>query len=577
MNREEYFNSDISRLDFARTRFDMPYQYRTAFNTGDIVPIMAEPILPGDTVDCNLSYLVRLFTPLNQFFSNCFLDTIAMFVPHRLVWTHWAQFCGENDVSAWTNDDDSYTVPQTTWTIAASTSGDFGTEIYMKSLGCYLGINFTTATQGTGGVVNTYSVAVSDLFRRGYLECWNQWFRDENLQDPILYSRDDIPEVGASYTYSSQLLKAAKFHDYFTSLVPDAQKGAAVPIGGTMGTGLVNDDTNFVQGPVIPVVALGSSHGVSAYPVNFKGFNTASVTAGSYPLFGTNSSTGGDFKLQKGSTKDSSSADTRIITPDNLYAQMTITIEDLRRSIALQHLTEKLATSGSRYPEFLKGVWGVTSSDARLQIPEYLGGKRFPIHISEVVSTADTVGSETGAPIGTTGAMVKDGNAGHLFTKAFTEYGTLWVFAVVRIEQSYFQGLNRKFTDKEFGDFYNPYVAHIGNQPRLKKEIYSLGTGETVFGFGPAWDHLRYQPYIVTSIMRPDLNAGLSSWDASEVFASAPVLNDSFVKQAASGLDRCLAIPSESRYGRQWFGEFKFHNTWVRVLPAFSTPGLSRI
>lgn len=572
MNREEYFNSDISRLDFARSRFDMPYQYRTAFNTGDIVPIMAEPILPGDTVDCNLSYLVRLFTPLNQFFSNCYLDTIAMFVPHRLVWTHWAQFCGENDLSAWTSDDDSYFVPQTTWTIAASTAGDFGTETYMKSLGCYLGINFTTATQGTGGVVNTYSVAVSDLFRRGYLECWNQWFRDENLQDPILYSRDDIPEVGASYTYSSQLLKAAKFHDYFTSLVPDAQKGAAVPIGGYTDE-IVNSDNPAVP-PLLPVIASPAFTNDNSGSLKFKG--VAGLSSGNYAMYATSSTTGG--QMTAGISGSSTSMTPRsTLVPNNLFAQMTITIEDLRRSIALQHLTEKLATSGSRYPEFLKGVWGVTSSDARLQIPEYLGGKRFPIHISEVVSTADTVGSETGAPIGTTGAMVKDGNAGHLFTKAFTEYGTLWVFAVVRIEQSYFQGLNRKFTDKEFGDFYNPYVAHIGNQPRLKKEIYSLGTGETVFGFGPAWDHLRYQPYIVTSIMRPDLNAGLSSWDASEVFASAPVLNDSFVKQAATGLDRCLAIPSESRYGRQWFGEFKFHNTWVRVLPVFSTPGLSRI
>lgn len=548
MNREEYFHNDWSRLAYSRTRFNMPFQHSTAFNAGDIVPLEVEQIYPGDSIKSHLSYLLRMFTPIAPLMSNMYLDVYSFFVPMRIVWEHWEEFYGQNNTSAWTENFE-YTIPQTYWN---NYEGD------THCLGDYIGLPYY------GG--NRYSnVEVSDLWRRAYLKIYNDWFRDENIIAPILFSVGDTPEATPSYEYHSAPLKAAKFHDYFTALLPEPTKGEAPVIG---------DDLNVVGGSAL--------HDTDA--IKFTG----SGLSGSDHALGV-SSADNLTAFQAAS----SGAMTRI-TSTNLVAQMTITIEDIRNAAVITHVLEKLASSGSRYVESLVGLWGVTPSNAALQIPEYLGGKRFSINVGEIMSASDTLSSdgETGAPVGQPGAFVKNGRSDALFNKAFTEHGMLFTVGVVRVEQTYFQGLDRKFTDKSFFDFYLPQTANIGNQPVYVEELNLQaaptvgGTGtdslnpvlrSQVLGYSEAWAHLRYTPYRLSSIMRPTAANALSYYTASDVIPNDVVLNQSFIEQGETGLDRTLVVPSETRGAFQFFGDFKFNNTWTRILPAHSVPGLTRI
>lgn len=551
MNRSEYFSSDFTKLNVNRTLMSMPFQHRTAFNTGDIIPLMVEPIYPGDTWKTKLSYLLRLFTPMKAIYSNMFIDFYAFFVPNRLTWTHWTQFLGENDSGAWTQTN-VYTIPQNEIT------GTLGTYLPNDCLAQYLGINQTLDAAGT-----SYSTYVSDLFRRAYIEIWNQWFRSENLIAPLLYSKGDTPETTQVYAYYDHPLKAAKFHDYFTVLLPEPMKGTPPVIGKDLPV-VASSTESVSSGDVASALVMRTISGgkASSYP------NTNAL--------GTYNHNVASFTYVENANVGSS------VTPANLWATMTITIEDIRKAAVATHVMEKLATSGSRYPEFLQGMWGVTAPNAELQIPELLGSQRFPIRISEVVSNADTDTGSAGEILGATGAMVKTGNTGALFNKAFTEYGQLWVECVVRIEQNYFQGLARKFTDKSFFDFYIPAMANIGNQPVEKKRLLSdVSDPDAPFGYSEPWAHLRHLPYLTTSIMKPTSALGLSAWSADDIYSvdsnGTISLNKAFLEQNAYGLDRCIAVPSASRGSFQWFGDFHFDNEVTRVLPAHSLNSIGRI
>lgn len=553
MNREEYFHNDWARLQYSRTKFRMPFQHTTAFNAGDIVPLEVEQIYPGDSIKSDVSYLLRMFTPIGPLMSNMYLDIYSFFVPMRLVWEHWEEFYGQNNTSAWTENFE-YTIPQNTWNNESSSDDN-------HCLGDYLGLPNSSEMD--------YTLNVSDLWRRAYLNIYNNWFRDENIIAPILYSVGDELEAEPAYNYGSAPLKAAKFHDYFTSLLPEPQKGDAPVIG---------DDL-----AVVPLSKTNSWGSVGASFYDGEG----SVLHGPLQL----DNTYGALSVKTGDTPTSG-----IARGSNLWAKMTITIEDIRNAAVVTHVLEKLASAGSRYVESLVGLWGVTPSNASLQIPEYLGGKRFAINVSELMNSADTLSSDgsTGAPVGQPGAFVKNGRSDHLFNKAFTEHGMLFTVGVVRIEQTYFQGVERKFTDKSFFDFYLPATANIGNQPvyleqlswmaaRLRYEEDSEEfpgddfSRKYVLGFSEAWAHLRYTPYRLSSIMRPGAVNALSYYTASDVIPDEVALNQEFIEQGEAGLNRCLVVPSATRGGFQFFGDFKFNNIWTRILPAHSVPGLTRI
>lgn len=554
MNREEYFHNDWSRLAYSRTRFNMPFQHTTAFNVGDIVPLEVEQIYPGDSIKSHLSYLLRMFTPIAPLMSNMYLDVYSFFVPMRIVWEHWEEFYGQNNTSAWTENFE-YTIPQTDWNNYQGNT---------HCLGDYIGLPMY------GGTIYT-NVEVSDLWRRAYLKIYNDWFRDENLIAPILFSVGDTPEVSQSFTYGSAPLKAAKFHDYFTALLPEPTKGDAPVIG---------DDLTILGSTSDRVTSKADT-----YPIAWKNYSDGSNATNQNLAINASG---------LGVGVSASNLGQNYVYPSNLIAKMTVTIEDIRNAAVVTHVLEKLASSGSRYVESLVGLWGVTPSNASLQIPEYLGGKRFPINVSEIMSSSDTLNADgtTGAPVGQPGAFVKNGRSDALFNKAFTEHGMLFTVGVVRVEQTYFQGLDRKFTDKSFFDFYLPATANIGNQPvyveQLNLQAAPQKGGEgadkndpvlrsQVLGYSEAWAHLRYTPYRLSSIMRPTANNALSYYTASDVIANDVVLNQSFIEQGETGLNRALVVPSATRGGFQFFGDFKFSNTWTRILPAHSVPGLTRI
>lgn len=568
MNREEYFHSDWAKLAFSRTRFRMPFQHTTAFNVGDIIPLEVEQIYPGDSISSNFSYLLRMFTPISPVMSNMYLDVYSFFVPMRLVWEHWEEFYGQNNTSAWTQNF-SYTIPQATIDPEMDSSDSDG----LGSLADYLAMPLIET-----GNFSSPSYQVSDLWRRAYLCIYNNWFRDENVISPVLYSVGDTVESSPVFTYLDKPLKAAKFHDYFTALLPAPTKGSAPVIG---------DD--------LQVYGAQTLHNTGLIKLGATG--ETPVQANTATLLGRNSMYGGTYDRGVFATNDTpTAAGGTNLDLSNLMAKMTVTIEDIRNAAVITHVLERLASSGSRYVESLVGLWGVTPSNASLQIPEYLGGKRFSIQMSDLVSTANTVDSNgsQGSPIGEPGAYLKNGNGGALFNKAFTEHGMLFTVAVVRVEQTYFQGLDRKFSAKSFFDFYLPQTANIGNQPVYKEEANIMAVNlasnsnnsqfrKSVLGYSEAWAHLRYTPYRLTSIMNPLVQGGLSHWTATGIvpglYNSTDILslNKSFIEQSANGLDRCIAVPSSTRLSFQFFGDFHFENIWTRILPAHSLPGLTRI
>lgn len=551
MNREEYFSADWAKLDFWRTKFHDPYSITTAFNVGQIVPLQLKQIYPGDEMSSPISFLIRSFTPIAPVMSDMYLDVYSFFIPHRLNWTSWEEFCGQNNTTAWTESYE-HTIPQ------AYLSDDFEGSGYVGSIGDLLGLP----------EADDAGFYVSDLPRRAYLNVYNEWFRDENIIAPILYSKGDEPAEGETYSYASKPLYAAKFHDYFTSLLPEPMKGTPPTIGPDLE---VHTKEKLVK-PDNP-----------GKPLQFfdDGYTDVAVGPG---YIGITSQ--GAVDADEGEFSGSG----YLSGPANLWAKMSITIEDIRNAAAVTHVLEKLGSSGSRYPEFLKGIFGVTSSDARLQIPEYLGGQRFRVNMSDIVSNADTVSGATGAPLGTVGAMSKTGNSGFLFHKAFTEHGYVLTVGVVRVCQDYFQGLDRHWTDKCFFDFYMPQLANIGNQPvyleelnALAEDIPFIGEGSdkafrTVpLGYAEAWAHLRYTPNKITSIMKPTSNLGLQYYNASDIIPSDVALNQEFIEMRPTGYDRCLAIPSVTRGSFQFYGNFYFANTMIRILPPHSEPGLTRI
>lgn len=562
MNREEYFHNDWARLQYSRTKFRMPFQHTTAFNAGDIVPLEVEQIYPGDSIKSDVSYLLRMFTPIGPLMSNMYLDIYSFFVPMRLVWEHWEEFYGQNNTSAWTENFE-YTIPQNIWWNESSSDDN-------HCLGDYLGLPNSSEMD--------YKLNVSDLWRRAYLNIYNNWFRDENIIAPILYSVGDELEDAPAYNYGSAPLKAAKFHDYFTSLLPEPQKGDAPVIG---------DDLDIVGSTKFH--SIDQSHPLTLLSDGFAANN-------SHQVFAVRTGAQSGVMAVDASNAGVSDANTKGVLGSNWVAKMTITIEDIRNAAVVTHVLEKLASAGSRYVESLVGLWGVTPSNASLQIPEYLGGKRFAINVSELMSSADTLSSDgsTGAPVGQPGAFVKNGRSDHLFNKAFTEHGMLFTVGVVRIEQTYFQGVERKFTDKSFFDFYLPATANIGNQPVYLEQLSWMAARERyddddteypgddfsrkyVLGYSEAWAHLRYTPYRLSSIMRPGAVNALSYYTASDVIPTDVALNQEFIEQGEAGLNRCLVVPSATRGGFQFFGDFKFNNIWTRILPAHSVPGLTRI
>ena len=551
MNRnvESHFALNPTRIDMSRSTFDRSASIKTSFNVGDIVPFFLEEVLPGDTFNVHSSKVVRMQTLLTPIMDNVYLDTYYFFVPNRLVWNHWKEFNGENTESAW--------IPQTEYSVPQITAPVGGWNV--GTLADYFGL-----PTGVAGI------SVSALPFRAYALVMNEWFRDQNLQDPLVVPVDDATVQGVNTgIFISDVAKgglpyiASKYHDYFTSCLPSPQKGPDVTL-------------SVVSQGDLPVIAKSDLTPLSKVPVQVQQFTSSSSSWINIPggTLGLDSNGSSNMGVAVGTP----SMTTAKLGFSNLWAKnsgnaIVATINQLRMAFQIQKLYERDARGGTRYIEVLKSHFGVTSPDARLQRPEYLGGNRVPINVNQVIQQSGT-GSGADTPQGTVVGMSQTTDSHSDFMKSFTEHGYIIGVMVARYDHTYQQGIERHWSRKTRFDFYWPVFANIGEQAVKNKEIFAQGTSvdDEVFGYQEAWSDYRYKPNRVTGEMRSAYAQSLDVWHLADDYDNLPALSDSWIREDKNTVDRVLAV--KSTVSNQLFADIYIKNRATRPMPMYSIPGL---
>lgn len=555
-------------MERPRSKFDRSHQLLTTINEGDLVPIYCDEVLPGDTAKVRLNGLIRMSTPIYPIMDNCYMDTYFFFVPCRLLWEHWENMFGENDTNYWAEKTE-YSTP------TCKIGGKSG--LPNGSIGDYFGL--PTDVKG--------EIKVNALPARAYAMIYNEWFRDENLEAPLMlgYKKTDDAgnnddPVGTGYdvqyvnnpkyttntaeanTYIMKPAKAGKFHDYFTSCLPSPLKNDPVEISLTGNAPLRLGDEN---GKPIPALETGTG------PEMVVGVSQNQNTPGTL----TYAKLTGQKVMQFSGKKDGEIGANGYLYTD-LSGVSAISIQDLRMAIALQHIFEADARNGTRYREFLSGTWGVTSPDSRLQIPEYIGGQRIPINVNQVVQTSQT-DPTTGQALGNTAAYSLTTCSKQMVDYAATEYGFIIGLAVVRVEHSYQQGLTTKWTRGGRFTYYDPRLAALGEQPVYNREIYAQGTpeDEEIFGYQEAWADYRYKPSYVTGEMRSNYKTSLDAWHYADDYDATPRLSAEWIQEGTQNIDRTIAVTSAKSH--QFLCDFYFTEDWYREMPIYSIPGIERI
>lgn len=544
--------------DIPRSIFNRPSGNKTTFNCGYLVPVYWDEVLPGDTFDMSIDSLTRLTTPVFPTMDDLKLEFYAFNIPFRILWDGWEPLCGENKTGAWSPVNPPALVP-----VYEHAASGVDTTV-SKKLGDYM-------TIPVGADLSKYPVSVLPF--RAYASVFNDWFRDENLQAPIVINKGNtIDSSDYAYGPNSTLLKVNKFHDYFTSALPAPQKGDSplIPIH-------LNE--------LIPVITRSDKSHVdtNSGPIKFK---LANDTSGKF-------NAGGKYNFGLVNSSDSSSmyansvadlsSDARFGTytdliPINMYAdprnitQMnSTTISELRTAFQIQKLYEKDARGGTRYVEMLKAHFGVDAGDYRLQRPEFLGMTSTTVGIQSVPQTSST---DSTSPQGNLAAYSVTGSSGHLFKKSFVEHGLIMIFAVARQVKTYQQGINKFFSKRERFDFYYPTLSCISEQPIYNREIYSFGNdGNQVFGYQEAWADYRYKPNTVTGQMRSGVSNSYDTWHYADYYDAKPVLGSTWIQDNSdSNVDRTLAVSMATN--DQLRCDIAFHCTATRPMPVYSIPGL---
>lgn len=563
MNRNvETRFAELPSVDVERSIFDRSCTHKTSFNVGDLIPFYCDEVLPGDSFQVSTSKVVRLQTLLTPVMDNLYLDTYFFFVPNRLVWTHWKEFNGENTESAW--------IPETQYQIPSisSPSGGFSSGTLADYFGLPVGVEWS----------NTSARRPMALPFRAYALICNEFFRDENLTDPLNIPTGDANQAGSNGdNYISDVanggkpFKVAKYHDYFTSCLPSPQKGPTVSFPLLDGARApVRTSREDLVSPTAntPLLSLRSPNDLSSE----FGYRDACFFRSGNASTGSNDS----WSLMLRSASSGTPASPRGVLPTNLFADLgssvgAVTINQLRLAFQLQKYYEKLARYGSRYTESIRANFGVVSPDSRLQRPEYLGGNRIPVTIHEVLNNAQ---SEKDF-LGDLGAMSVTADVHDDFVQSFTEHGFVIGVCCLRYDHSYPQGLERFWCRKSVTDYYLPVFANIGEQPVYTSEIYasadSLNSSD-VFGYQEAWADYRYKPSRVSGEMRPGIANSLASWHFADNYSQAPTLSDSWIREDKSNVDRTLSVTS-SVSNQAWMDVY-VKNICTRCMPVYSIPGL---
>jgi len=511
--------SQVPKADIQRSQFNRSHGYKTAFNSGYLIPVFVDEALPGDSFNLKMSTFARLSTPIVPFMDNLYLTSFFFAVPYRLIWANFKKFCGEQTNPA---DSTAFTMPVFT-----------AYNPVAESLSDYLGI-----PPLAGGA----TISHVSLFHRAYNLIWNEWFRDQNLQNSIVVDTDDGPDAIADYV----LLKRGKRHDYFTSALPWTQKNNT---GTPVSVGLAGTAPVYVDGAA-------SGAGTDKLGLYYKGSSAwKTMYSGAADVCGYDNAPTANFNLQA-----------------DLASATGITINSLRLAFQTQKMYERDARGGTRYREIIQSHYGITDpSDSRLQRPEYLGGGTTPIMLTPVPQTSATAGSLATGRLAAAGVSVSRGQG---FVKSFSEHCVIIGMVCVTADLNYQQGLDRKWTRSTRLDMYWPALANIGEQAILNKEIYLQGSANAAqdaaaFGYQERFAEYRYKNSQITGKMRSTFATPLDYWHLAQKFTGLPTLGDTFITENPP-IDRVVAVNTEP----QFFFDSFFDLKCARPMPTYSVPGL---
>lgn len=560
-NNEAHFNQ-VPNLEITRSRFKRDQDIKLTFDAGQLIPFYIDEVLPGDTFSIDNVGLVRMSTPIFPVMDNCYLDYYYFFCPNRILWEHWKEFMGEVTDEPWVQQTE-YTVPQLK--IKGGTAENkFPLE---NSILDYMGV--PTKIIGETGELDINALPI-----RAYVKIWDEWFRDQNVDNPAINTNKDADvnykDSGKDATLETILQEAYtggrplpvnRFHDYFSSTLPSPQRSAesvTIPMLGNAPVKIYGDEE------------LKSEASWLYNERTFAGGNNSRAK-----IFATDPGTNENNKNKlswNGVYSGHPDTDQAAYIGADLSGVTGATINQLRQAFQVQKYFEELARGGSRYREQIYSLFRTRISDKTVQIPEYLGGDRIMINMNQVIQTSGT--TET-SPQGNVAAMSVTGFGKSAFTKSFEEHGFVIGVCCVRHDHTYQQGLERMFSRKNKLDYYFPVFANLGEQAVLKKELYAQGTktDNEAFGYQECWADYRMKPNRICGAFRSNATGTLDSWHYGDNYTSTPALSQEWMKEGSAEIARTLSVENKVNEP-QFIADFLVKNTTVRPMPMYSVPGL---
>lgn len=557
-NNERHFNQ-IPKMKASRTRFNRDQTILTTFDSGKLIPFYVDEVLPGDTFNVDTSAIIRMTTPKYPVMDDAFIDFYYFYCPNRILWDDFKQFMGEVESKPWMPTRE-YEVPK-----IVVNGKEANPEPYENSILDYMGIPTK--------IKKIFKINALPI--RAYVKIWNEFFRDENVDNAAIINTDGkdinyqdgkdadtLDDILRKAIGGGRCLPVNKFHDYFTSCLPYPQRGPAVslPMEGNAPVGLYanNELTKFGTVTGKTEIFLNQTLSGSALAPSIKNSNVE----------------GERNSLMSGSASPSEQVNDAAYLGASLSAVSATTINDLRKAVAVQQYYEALARGGSRYREQVQALWDVVISDKTVQIPEYLGGGRYRVNVNQIVQTSGQK-TNTDTPIGETGAMSVTPINESSFTKSFEEHGFVIGVCCIRHNHSYQQGLERFWSRTDRLDYYVPQFANLGEQPVKKKEIMLTGdtTDEETFGYQEAWADYRMKPNRVSGLMRSNATGTLDFWHYADNYKTAPTLSQEWMAEGKEEIARTLIEQNEP----QFFGAIRVANKTVRRMPLYSVPGLYKL